>query len=142
MKKLIALLAVILCCVGIYKITQLPPPLRYDLQGMYAEDVPEGIQSFSYLSAGTYDFYYFNDMAKVYLYGTYKKVADDQWLLKGKHIGEQTVTLTEDLTFVFQVDGQEISMKKIADHEHIVGDCKEKAIANDEKTTEEVLGKG
>ena len=142
MKKLIGMLAVILCCVGVYKITQLPPPLKYDLQGTYAEDVPEGVQSFTYLSAGTHDFYYFNDRAKVYLYGTYKKVGDDQWLLKGNHIGEQTVTLTKNLTFVIQVDGQEILMKKISDIEHIVGDCKEKAIANEEKTLEEALGKG
>ncbi|WP_458406829.1 hypothetical protein [Anaerotignum sp.] len=132
-KTVIGVLVAILCCVGIYKITQLPPGLTYDLRGTYTEDLPEGAVSFTYLSVEDHDFHYFNERADVFLYGTYEKVADDQWILRGKHIEEQTVTLTKDFTFVLQLDGQEIPMKKIADHATIINNSKEKAIENDGK---------
>ena len=132
MKKWIVFLAVILCCVGIYKITQLPPGLNYDLHGTYTEDLPEGAVSFTYLSVDEHDFHCFNERMDMFLYGTYEKIADDQWVLRGKYIEEQTVTLTKDHTLVFLLDGQEVPMKKIADHSTVINGSKEKAMANDE----------
>lgn len=137
-KTMIGLLAVILCCVGIYKITQLPPGLTYDLRGTYTEDLPEGAGSFTYLSVDYLDFHYFNENTGEFLYGTYEQTGENAYLLEGKHIEKQTVSLNREHKLVLTLDGKEVRMKKISNPTSSVNGSWEKAKDNDRKTKEQM----
>ena len=140
MKKMIGLLAVILCCVGVYKIVQMPAPLSNAFRGAYTYDAPsEGVFNPIYVSVEDRDFHIFHQMAGLYLYGTYEEVGESTYLMKGVHIEEQTVVFdTEEKKFSICLNDGEIPFKKISDTPMVVSDSLEKAKANDRKTAEQL----
>lgn len=134
----ISLAAGILCGAGIYQITQLPLPpawLDNEFRGAYGYDTSYGGSTHTYLSVADRDFHVFNEEAELFLYGTYEKVGENEYRLKGKHIPEQTVTV-EKRKFRLKLSPEQegIPFVKQSNATMEVNHSLEKAKANDRLT--------
>ncbi len=142
MKKstIIGLLAVVLCCVGIYQVVQMPMSLSNAFRGTYSIDTEAmGMTANMYLSVDDRDFHVFNEEAGLFLYGTYEQVGDHQYRMKGKHIEEQIITFDEKgKKFTFRLGKGDISFVKTSDSTMEICDSLAKAKANDRMTAEQL----
>lgn len=134
----ISLAAGILCGAGIYQITQLPLPpagLNNDFRGAYGYDTSYGGSTYTYLSVADRDFHVFNETADLFLYGTYEKVGENEYHLKGEHIPEQTVTVEKrKLRLKLSPNGDGIPFVKQSNAAMEISDSLAKAKANDHLT--------
>ncbi len=79
------------------------------------------------------NFHIWNEKTELFLYGTYEKVGENQYVMQGKHIPTEVVTFKDkNLTFMG------IDFVKHSNHTTIVNGSLDKAKANDEKTAEEL----
>lgn len=134
----ISLAAGILCGAGIYQITQLPLPtawLNNEFRGAYGYDTSYGGSMHTYLSVEDRDFHVFNEEADLFLYGTYEKVGENEYHLKGEHIPEQTVTVEKRKFWLkLSPEGEGIPFVKQSNATMEVCHSLEKAKANDHLT--------
>lgn len=139
MKKstILGLLVVILCCAGLYQIMRMPPVLSNAFRGTYGydEEASGAVALNMYMSVDDRDFHVFHERSGLFLYGTYEKVGDNQYRMKGKHIEEQIVAFDDKARkFTFKLNGGEIPFVKISDPTLEISDSLAKAKANDRKT--------
>lgn len=142
MKKsiIIGLLAVVLCCVGIYQVVQMPSPLSNAFRGTYSIDTEAmGMNANMYFSVDNREFHVFDEEAGLFLYGTYEQVGEQQYRMKGKHIEEQTIAFDEKgKKFTFRLGRGDISFVKTSDSTTVINDSLAKAKANDRMTAEQL----